>query len=341
MKHFTESQLDEARRRAPPRVHAAFEGRGHILRPVPGGYSTRCPLHEDRSPSFSLRADCSFYCYGCGAHGDSLDLVSRLAGVSFPQAVNSLLGETGPLPVAPPAPAAAKPERLEPAQAQAWYRFLKPPSQVTPWYREATNYLTRRGINWEGAAGRELRIVPPASVAKLPAWAAHASSNTYRIAVPLFNECGTLVSVQVRSILGGSAVKTMNLRGGMTGVFANATARRALEERQAARLVIVEGLTDFLSAADVLDGDGTAVIGVVAGSDRVLSKAKLACPDMVIAVDTDEAGERYAADLAKIWPHARRLRLPQLPGAEDRSDIADHLKHDRAALRSMLLRGSP
>ena len=38
---------------------------------------TKCPFHDDRHPSLKLN-DHYFYCFGCGATGDVIDLVARL-----------------------------------------------------------------------------------------------------------------------------------------------------------------------------------------------------------------------------------------------------------------------
>ena len=40
-----------------------------------------CPFHADRTPSMKLNED-YFYCFGCGAHGDVIDLVARLFNLS-------------------------------------------------------------------------------------------------------------------------------------------------------------------------------------------------------------------------------------------------------------------
>ena len=40
---------------------------------------TNCPFHEDHTPS--LKLDKHFYCFGCHAHGDVIDFVSRLSRV--------------------------------------------------------------------------------------------------------------------------------------------------------------------------------------------------------------------------------------------------------------------
>jgi hypothetical protein len=51
----------------------------------------RCPFHDDRSPSLVVyRKSNTFHCFGCQAHGDSIDFVMRKDGVSFKEAVHEL-----------------------------------------------------------------------------------------------------------------------------------------------------------------------------------------------------------------------------------------------------------
>ena len=47
---------------------------------------TCCPLHEDHHPSMKLN-ERYFYCFGCGATGDVIDLVAKLFGLSNYEAV--------------------------------------------------------------------------------------------------------------------------------------------------------------------------------------------------------------------------------------------------------------
>jgi DNA primase len=51
-----------------------------------------CPLHEEKTPSFTLYPDGYFYCYGCGAHGDVIDLCAAVDGVPIAEAVKKLGG---------------------------------------------------------------------------------------------------------------------------------------------------------------------------------------------------------------------------------------------------------
>ncbi len=70
-----------------------------------------CPFHEDRHPSMKLNED-YFYCFGCGATGDVIDLVARLFGISNYEAVQKLAYDFGIDPDKPPAAIALpKPKR--------------------------------------------------------------------------------------------------------------------------------------------------------------------------------------------------------------------------------------
>lgn len=51
----------------------------------------RCPLHEERTPSFKIYPDNHFFCFGCGAGGDSIELVMKTQGLSFPKALKFIL----------------------------------------------------------------------------------------------------------------------------------------------------------------------------------------------------------------------------------------------------------
>ena len=53
-----------------------------------------CPFHNDRTPSMKLNED-YFYCFGCGATGDVIDLAARLFGLSSSDAVKKLAADFG------------------------------------------------------------------------------------------------------------------------------------------------------------------------------------------------------------------------------------------------------
>lgn len=65
----------------------------------------RCPFHDDRHPSLKLNED-YFYCFGCGATGDVIDLTARLFALSPYEAAKKLAADFGIDPDKPPSAAA-------------------------------------------------------------------------------------------------------------------------------------------------------------------------------------------------------------------------------------------
>lgn len=58
-----------------------------------GWYNTNClmPDHRDNNPSMGLNPDLGIYkCLSCGAHGDVIELVRKVEGLNFPEAVQRL-----------------------------------------------------------------------------------------------------------------------------------------------------------------------------------------------------------------------------------------------------------
>ena len=47
-----------------------------------------CPFHSDHSPSMHCyRGDRGFYCFSCGEHGDAIDFVAKMEGISTADAL--------------------------------------------------------------------------------------------------------------------------------------------------------------------------------------------------------------------------------------------------------------
>ena len=75
-----------------------------------------CPFHADRTPSMKLNED-YFYCFGCGAHGDVIDLVARLFNLSSYDAAKKLAYDFGINPDKPPAAVALRKPKYPLAKA--------------------------------------------------------------------------------------------------------------------------------------------------------------------------------------------------------------------------------
>ena len=70
---------------------------------------TRCPFHEDHTPSMKLN-DAYYYCFGCGATGDVIDLSARIFDLSSLQAARKLVRDFDLSPDKPPSGAVALPK---------------------------------------------------------------------------------------------------------------------------------------------------------------------------------------------------------------------------------------
>ena len=71
---------------------------------------TCCPFHNDRHPSLKLNED-YFFCFGCGAKGDVIDLVANLFGLSNYEAAQRISSDFGLDREPPTAAATQKPKR--------------------------------------------------------------------------------------------------------------------------------------------------------------------------------------------------------------------------------------
>ena len=67
-----------------------------------------CPFHSDSDPSMKLN-DTYYYCFGCGANGDAIDLTAKLFDLNPRQAAEKLAHDFGLDPDKPPANAIAMP----------------------------------------------------------------------------------------------------------------------------------------------------------------------------------------------------------------------------------------
>ena len=66
------------------------------LKPRRGEHVGLCPFHHEKTPSFTVNeAKGFFHCFGCGAHGDSIDAAMRLGKLDFMDAVQRLRDEAG------------------------------------------------------------------------------------------------------------------------------------------------------------------------------------------------------------------------------------------------------
>lgn len=160
MARFSEAFLDELRARI---TLSSLIGRTVKLAKAGREYKGCCPVHSEKTPSFTVNDEKGFgHCFGCGWHCDAFRFLMDTQGRSFVEAVEELAAEAGMDLPAPSAEAARAAERvvgvraaIEAAQA-LYVRALAGSA-------EAQNWLAARGIDRATAEAFELGWAPPAA----------------------------------------------------------------------------------------------------------------------------------------------------------------------------------
>ena len=92
-----------------------------------------CPFHSDSDPSMKLN-NTYYYCFGCGANGDAIDLTAKLFDLNPRQAAEKLINDFGLDPDKPPANAIALPPPKRGLTDEQW-------ADVAYCLRVLTDYL--------------------------------------------------------------------------------------------------------------------------------------------------------------------------------------------------------
>ncbi|HVS04232.1 MAG TPA: DNA primase [Thermoanaerobaculia bacterium] len=314
-----------------------------------GRYHGLCPLHREKTPSFTVDGERGlFYCFGCGAGGDAIKLHMLLSGDDFPAAMESLARRFG-VPLPPPTAVrrgGGEAERDLEAVLEAAAEWFGAQLEAHP---EPRAYLERRAIppevsqrfgvgyappGWEGLLGalRSRFAVADLEAAGLVAPSERHPGQHYdrfrnRLIFPIRNASARLVGFGGRA-LGDEPAKYLNTRE--TERFAKGTllygldqAKRAL--RESGRGFLVEGYFDVLGAV------AAGVEGAVAsmGTSLTAEQARLLAryvDEVVVGYDGDRAGEeafrRALGILLAAGCGVRRARLPE--GSDPDSFRLDH-----------------
>ena len=291
-----------------------------------------CPLHKEKTPSFSVDPDQGlFYCFGCGQGGDAIRLHMLLTGDDFPAAIEALARRYAvPLPKRRAGRADSGPD-LEPAlEAAAEFFTAELRRQAKP-----SKYLEERRIPPPLIEEFGLGYAPPGWTSLLEALGSRVpqseleaaglvgrsrkSGKPYdrfrdRLVFPIRAASGRLLGFGGRALDDDPAkyVNTAETAGFHKGRLLYGLDRARRPIREAGRLLLVEGYFDVLGA--VAAGVDWAVASM--GTALTVEQAKLAArytDEVVIGYDGDPAGERASrrilADLLGQGVTVRRARF--------------------------------
>jgi DNA primase len=329
-------------------------------------YVGLCPFHHEKTPSFYVVEDKSFFhCFGCGAHGDAIGFVMRADNLDFLEAVEKLAGEAGL--AAPP----ASPEDHSRARRQKTLLELLEAAATfyekelgTPAASPARDYLRNRGLDGETIRRFRLGWAPKqrqalrrrlaadfGEVLLIEAGLLHRPEGgdafdyfRGRVIFPIGDRGGRVIAFGGR-VIGDGQPKYLN--SPEHPLFEK---RRVLYGWSAARAaksggpgpIVVEGYMDVIALSRAGFASAVAPLGTALSEYHLYELWRLG-PEPVLCFDGDVAGQRAAQRvLHRALPLLRpgySLRFAALPPAEDPDSLLR--KGGRRALEEVLTTALP
>jgi DNA primase catalytic core len=286
----------------------------------------KCPFHKEENPSFVVSPDKNlFHCMGCDAGGSVIDLVMKLDGIEFKEAVDKLLTST------PQVKRAVEMEKARPAMAPERATLLL--EKVIATYEktfaevpEGRAYLEKRGITDAGlftkhrigyANGRLRELLPKDGKVweELKAVGVLLENGQERfkdcVVVPVFNPEGILTTLYGRYVPAGHK-RHVFLPERSTGLW------NAITMKSGSDVVLVESVIDALS---VMMAGHRNVIGIQGTNG--LNDADIALMQghgvqrVTLLLDGDEAGRKAAERLKEKLSASFGCRVVTLPDDDD------------------------
>ncbi len=319
-----------------------------------------CPLHKEKTPSFSVDPDKGlFYCFGCGAGGDAIRLHMLTSGDDFPSAIEALAQRYGiPLPSRGANRQNRGPERDLHGALHAAEEFFRESLEKTDFPRQ---YLEKRQISkeqiegfglgyapegWEGLLKALSGRIPLADLeaAGLIGRSEKAEGKPYdrfrhRLIFPIRSPSGRLLGFGGRT-LGDHKAKYINTReteqfhkGRL--LYGLHRAKKAM--RETGLVVLTEGYFDVLATAACGFEAAVASMGTSLTQEqaRLLSRY---CDEVVVGYDGDKAGEAaFQRALPLLLAEGLKVRRAQLGEGEDPDSL--RLSAGEGAVRQALEEG--
>jgi DNA primase len=274
-----------------------------------------CPLHDEKTASFVVSDDIGkFYCHGCQASGDAIDLVQAAMGFDFLDAIKYLVAEIPRVTVARHRECRRKLDAARQALAITYARFQWQEASPVEGTR-AERYLRLRGI--EGALPDTLRFGRP------PLWIDRLGNKgpcREALIVACHDVHGTLTGIQRIFLRPDGRIAELPRPKRSLGKIRGSALRLGGEGPE---LIVCEGPEDGLTLRDLLP---QIPVWVALGAGNMPS---LVLPDgvkrVLVAGDNNEAGRKAAQDACERFESQGRRATPIFP-AQSFADFNDQLR---------------
>ena len=301
-----------------------FESFGVKLREKGKSFIGLCPWHDDHTPSLSANREKGLYhCFGCGESGDVVDLVEKMKGVGFREALEYLREWVGKVkdpvslhssrqceesedstkPISSPSPIPQAP-RVSQLSLNIISEYYHKQLYRNP---EALGYLKKRGLDQAEvykrfgigyADGSLLARISNGQKEELKALGIireNGKEHLYHcITVPLHDGGGKEVGLYGRIIDENGSVKHLYLKEKHRGLF-NRGASKVYDE-----IVLTESILDALSLIIRGIENVQALYGVNGFTEEHLKTLRDdRVKRIILALDNDEAGRKASEELTK------------------------------------------
>ncbi len=321
-----------------------------------------CPFHQEKTPSFSVAQEKSFfYCYGCQAGGDVFRFLMRVESIGFVDSVKLLAQKLGvPVPEKEQSDAerAREREREEILQANELARdFFQACMSQSALGINALAYLSNRGLSVDQAQGFGLGFAPDAwdkcSTALQKRGVSPDILSKAGLAIPrpqtgVYDRFRNRIMFPIEDIRGrviGFGGRVMDdtqpkyLNSPETPVFNKrkvlfniSRAYRAIKEAGVA--VVVEGYMDAIA----LSSNGILNVVASLGTAFTPEQARMLlhyAPEIVFAYDSDSAGQNATLRaLSIVRTSGAVVKIASFPDGKDPDEVLR--KHGVALVRERI-----
>ncbi len=273
-----------------------------------------CPFHNEKTPSFYVYPETSsFYCFGCGAAGDAITFVRRIANLDYVEAVKLLAARAG-MPMPDEDDGAAKlRSRLLMANREAARFFVAclnadegREARATLRRRHLSDGTIRRfGLGYAPdefgrllahlkALGFDEKELTAAGLCKTGQKGGLYDAFRDRLMFPILDLRGNVIAFGGRQL---SERGPKYLNSSDTPVFKksrNLYAMNLARKSASKRMVLAEGYMDVISLHQAGFDTAVATLGTAIGDEQAKLLADYA-DEVVICYDGDEAGQRATA----------------------------------------------
>jgi DNA primase catalytic core len=322
-----------------------------------------CPWHNEQTPSLSVDQEKGLYnCFGCGEAGDAFDLVEKMKGYDFKEALVYLKNFKGgvpqgygvktaaPIPV-PPASGVEKKSSTEPVERRASLNTIRDYYHKRLFdHPEALEYLKKRGFSnpalYErfqiGYSDGSLNLVIGESQRQALTEAGIFSDSGKEhflncLVFPILDESGNTISFYGRDVDDNSGFKHRYLKGPHRGVF-NRKASKAYDE-----IILTECIIDALSLIETGLENVQAIYGANGFTDEHLEILKSdRVKTVILALDNDEAGKRASESLKeRLISEGFRVKIISSPGGlvpevKDWNELLSAGKLDKEGIKTLI-----